>query len=150
MPVARVTPYMDWDYFTSMAASLRVYLFRHGTVPAWNVMFCGGRPELANPQSWAFTWVSLFAYLFSPNWAVMMIWLVMTVVGFASCYALFRDWTDSRLGAVVGAVLYSLNGYFGSHFNVGHVTFAFYHLVPLMMWCFARARLKHPWRAVWA
>ena len=130
--------YRDWDYFTSMAESLRLYLFRFHTVPTWNYMLCGGKPELANPQSWAFTWPSLFVYLLPPNAAMISLWIVMTMIGWGSMLLLLRRLGADRLGAVTGATLYAFNGYFAAHFGQGHVTFAFFHLVPLMMLLYAR------------
>ena len=128
----------DWDSVASMIEALRIYLFDHGTVPTWNFFFCGGRPELAVPYSWAFTWPSLFAYAFPPNQAIVAVWMAMSVVGFAATRALFLRWTGSRLGAFFGAGLYVSSGMFVKAFQFGHVSWAFYHLVPVLMLLFER------------
>ena len=123
----------DWDYYASMATSLRVYLFEHGAIPLWNFHFCGGRPELANPQSWGYVWPSLFAYLFPGNLAQFMLWIALTLVGFFSMKSFLFALGSGKYGSWAGALLYVFNGYFASHFNIGHVTFAFFHLVPLLL-----------------
>lgn len=131
-----VVPFADWDSVASMIASLRVHLFEHSTVPVWNFMLCGGRPELAIPFSWSWTWPSLFAYALEPVPAILAVWAAMTVLGFAATTALLRSWTGSTSGALVGAAVYALSGCFAARFNAGHVSFAFYHLVPLLMLLF--------------
>jgi len=135
-PLSQLTLHADWDSVASMVESLRIHAFQWGTVPTWNFMFCGGRPELAVPFSWAWTWPSLFAYLLSPLPALLAVWALMTGVGLFAVGALLLRWTGSPLGAGVGAAVYVFSGYFAAHFNAGHPTFAFYHLVPAAMLCF--------------
>ena len=144
-PLSELTLFSDWDSIASMIASLRIHLFEHGTIPVWNFHFCGGRPELAVPWSWAWTWPSLFAYALPPNHAILAAWAALTLLGVASCAALLRRWTGSGFAAATGACVYALSGYFAMSFVAGHVTFAFFHLVPLSMLLFERgleARLR--------
>lgn len=131
-----ITPWVDWDSVMSMALSLRLHLFDHGTIPVWNFMFCGGRPELSIPYSWAYTWPSLFAYALPPLYAIVAVWLVLSAAGFLATRALLRRWCGPSAGASIGAALYVLSGCFASRFNAGHVTFAFYHLTPVLMLLF--------------
>ena len=79
--LSSLTFWADWDPVTSMILSLRIHLFEYGTIPSWNFMFCGGRPELSVPYSWAYTWPSLFAYALPPNHAIIAVWVAMTGVG---------------------------------------------------------------------
>ncbi len=137
--LADLSLHHDWDYMASMISSLRIYLFEHGAVPTWNFLLCGGRPELAIPSSWVYGWASLFAYLLPPNQAIIAVWIALSVVGFMAAFTLLRDWTGNPLGAFTGAWIYTLSGYYAVRFNVGHVTFAFFHLLPLMMLLFDRA-----------
>lgn len=120
---------------------LQKYLFEHHTIPVWNLYLCGGQYELQNPQSFTLTWPSAFQYLMQPAVAIMCLWLVMTIAG---------TWATARLLLLAGtrswiawacALAFTLSGYFGAHFNQGHATFAFFHLVPLM--CLA---MVHEWR----
>src|SRR5438034_4339320 len=137
--LSHLTLFRDWDYFASHAASLHHYLWDHGTVPRWNFHLCAGEPELANPQSWAFTWPSLFTYVFTPNWALLTLWIALSVAGLATTFVLLRRWLGDPVAAFAGAVLYVCNGFFASHFNQGHVTFAFFHLIPVLVWAAERA-----------
>jgi hypothetical protein len=138
-PLGELTLFSDWDSVAAMITSLRVHAFEYGTIPVWNFSFCGGRPELAIPFSWAYTWPSLFAYALAPNVAIVTLWILLTGLGVASTAALLRGWTGSRLGAAVGALVYALSGYFVMTFVAGHVTFAFFHLVPVAMLLFERS-----------
>ncbi len=132
-PLAALTLPFDWDSVASMIASLRYYAFEHGAIPVWNFTFCGGRPELAVPFSWAWTWPSLLAYALPPNQAILAAWALLTAVGALATRALLLRWTGDSAAAALGALLYAGSGYFGAHFNVGHASFAFFHLVPLSM-----------------
>lgn len=134
-----LTLYADWDSMASMIAALRVNLFEYGVIPTWNFLICGGRPELSIPSSWAYTWPSLFAYALPPNQALILVWMLMSVVGFLAMRRLLIRWTGNGLGATVGACVYVFNGYFAVRFNVGQVSFAFFHLIPVMMLVYERA-----------
>jgi hypothetical protein len=123
----------------SMVLSLRIHLFEHGTIPTWNFLLCGGRPELAVPSSWAWGWPSLFAYALSPNVALLAVWVILTLIGGLAMRALLLRWTGVPLAANAGACLYALNGYFGARFFAGQVSFAFFHLVPVLMLVYERA-----------
>ena len=129
----------DWDLFGGMIESLRLHLFQHGTIPIWNFTVCGGHPELADPQSWARLWPSAFGYLLPTNYALFAIWIAMTLVGFAALYRLLAGWTHSRLGAAVGAAVFVFSGCFAARFNAGHVSYVFFHIVPVLMLWFERA-----------
>ncbi|MEY4630306.1 MAG: hypothetical protein RIQ81_426, partial [Pseudomonadota bacterium] len=128
----------DWDFFISSARALRIYLYDHGTIPLWNLFVCGGQPELPNPQSFALTWPSLFIYLFPPAVAIMMLWLVMSVVGAWSTAGLLRLSGVSRAISWIFSLALVFSGYFGAHFNQGHATFAFFHLIPLVAFAAVR------------
>lgn len=134
--LSELTLNFDWDSTASMIAMLRVHLYEYGTVPTWNFGFCAGRPELAAPISWAYTWPSLVAYALPPNHAVIALWLVMTAVGFLATRAFLLRRTGSRAAAALGACVYAFSGYFAARFNVGHAGFAFFHLVPVLVLLF--------------
>ncbi len=123
----------DWDYAVSHGRVLRQLLFEHGTVPVWNFIFCGGGPELANPQSFAWTPFSLPLYLVHPVYFFLGLWLAMSALGFWALQRLLRDHGIGRLSAAVGAGIFVFSGYFISHFRVGHWGFAFFHLIPALM-----------------
>lgn len=131
--LGNVTISGDWDYFASAVSSLRIYLYDFGTIPTWNYLLCGGKPELANPQSWAYTWASVFAYILPSNYTIFALWIVMSAIGFWAMRAFLTMWVKAPIAASAGACIYILNGYFASHFYKGHATFAFFHIVPLIL-----------------
>lgn len=138
-PLSQLNLYRDWDYVASMLMGLRVYFYEHGTIPTWNFLLCGGKPEIANPQSWSYSWLSPLAYLLTPNYALFLLWAVMTAVGFYCCRWLLLRWTYSTWGANIGAFLFAFNGFFTTRFNQGHITFAFYHMVLAIIVVFERS-----------
>ena len=120
----------DWDYFASGIQSLKVHVATHGWPPIWDALLCGGRPELANPQSVSYTWLLPLYLLVPANLALFMQWAVLTAMGFYFSYQLFAKWSQDKFDASVAATIYCFNGYFASHYYAGHVTFSFFHLVP--------------------
>ena len=137
--LSELTLNFDWDSTSSMIAMLRVHLYEYGIVPTWNFGFCGGRPELAAPISWAYTWPSLVAYALPPNQAVIALWLLMTAVGFLATRRVLYRWCRDDTAALLGASVYAFSGYFVARFNVGHAGFAFFHLVPVLLLLFDEA-----------
>ena len=135
-PLARISFFRDWDYVTSSFGSLKYYWREFGTIPHWDITMCGGKPSLANPNNWAFTWQSLFAYLLEPIWASLALWIFLSCVGFCAMWLLLKRFGCSRFAALCGATLFVFNGFFSSHFNQGHQGFATFHLVPLLILAF--------------
>jgi hypothetical protein len=125
--------FRDWDYYISSFTSVQKYWSDWQTWPLWNFHFCGGRPELANPQNWTLTWLHPFIYLMQPVHLIVLLWCLLTLTGMAATAWLVRRETGSLLAAGLAGSVYSLSGYFGAHFNQGVFTFAFFHLVPVMM-----------------
>lgn len=128
----------DWDFFISSARSLRIYLYEHGTVPLWNLFICGGQLELVNPQSFAFTWPSIFLYALPPAPAIISLWLVLSLVGTWSTAGLLRLSGVSPAISWIFSTAFAFSGFFAAHFNQGHATFAFFHLIMLLAYCAAR------------
>ena len=135
-PLTRISIFSDWDYVTSSIGALRYYWHQFGTVPHWDLTMCGGKPTLANPNAWGFTWPSVLAYLFEPVWAIFAFWTILTSVGLLSMWFLLRRFGLSRFACLCGTFLYAFNGFFSSHFNQGHYGFASFHLVPLLILLF--------------
>ncbi len=128
----------DWDHMISPARVLRQYLFEHGTIPFWNFYLCGGQFELQNPQSFTFTWPSLLYYLIHPAAAIMVLWALLTAAGTLAMARLLELAGSRSWIAWSCAVAFTFSGYFGAHFNQGHATFSFFHLVLLLCWLTAR------------
>lgn len=132
-PIDTLTLNSDWDYMISSLRSLQIHWSQFKVVPVWNFMFCGGRPELANPQSFAFTWYSPLLYPFQPFAAFLILWALLSAVGGTAIFLLARQFGSSKIGAALTASCWCFNGYFASHFTTGHMMFAFMHLVPLVL-----------------
>ncbi len=96
--------------------------------------FGGGIPAYPNPQNWEFSLTTLFM-LFLPPWQAIMLTIVTyTSIGFIACTYLLRcilkfDWTAS----ILGAVLFSVNGFMIDRVTVGHFGFITFSLLPLLL-----------------
>lgn len=141
-PLSELTLMSDWGSVSGMIESLRLNLFEYHTIPLWNFTMCMGRPELATPFSWAYTPTSLVAYLLPGNLAILAVWVALTALGIGVTRSLLLRYTGSGSGATVGACLFAFNAFFVVRFMVGHVTFAFLHLVPLLLLCFETSYAK--------
>ena len=138
----------DWDLFLSNASTLKHHLEAYGQIPSWEMAFCGGTPELANPQSYAWSWPSVLIYLMEPFWAFVSLWLILSLVGLVSVHLLLRKHAiPSMVSAGVG-LAYVSSGYFAARFNVGHVTFAFFHFIPLLLLLSDRLLFEHRQSAI--
>lgn len=135
--------FRDWDYYISSFTSLQKYWNEWQTWPLWNFHFCGGRPELANPQNWTLTWLHPFIYLFEPVYLILTVWFGMTLLGGAATALLVRRETASTGAALLSGAVYALSGYFGAHFNQGVFTFAFFHFIPFIL-LLLRVRSERP------
>jgi type IV secretory pathway VirB2 component (pilin) len=69
-------------------------------------------------------------------YAILAVWVAMTLIGFVSTRALLLRWFGSAIGATVGAGIYVFGGYFANRFNAGHITFSFFHWIPLLIYLF--------------
>ena len=135
-PLTQISFFRDWDYMTSSFGTLKYYWREFGTIPHWDLTMCGGKPVLGNPNNWGFVWPSLFAYMFDPIWAGLVLWGTMTLVGVVAMWALLRRFELDRFACFCGAILFTFNGYFFSHFNQGHIGFCNFHLIPLLILLF--------------
>ncbi len=131
--LTEISWFRDWDYYIAAFSSLKKYWHDYGTVPVWNFHFCGGRPELANPQNWTLTWLHPLIYVFEPVHLILLLWLVMTIVGSWATAALLYRSIKHKPSSMLAGLVYALSGYFGAHFNQGVVTFSFMHLIPLLI-----------------
>jgi hypothetical protein len=138
-PLSEQVWYRDWDHAVSLIESLKIYLFDHGTIPVWNMHFCGGRPELSLPHGLSFLWHAPFVYGLPSYVALFAIWIVMTLIGGGAFYLLLKRWTGDSFGAAAGAILYCASGYYASHYNQGHIWWASHHFFTVFLLFFDKA-----------
>ena len=129
----------DWDYYVSAAYSLQKYWQEFSVVPLWNFHFCGGRPELSLPHGLGYSWYSPLLYLMEPLHGLLSVWLILTLVGLTFFYKWIRTYNISPAPSVIGSILFVFNGYQAAHFNQGHLSFAFFNLIPVILFAFEKS-----------
>ncbi|MCL4465162.1 MAG: YfhO family protein [Chloroflexi bacterium] len=116
---------------------------RQGVLPLWDPFLLGGHPLLANGLSAVLypTRLVLLALLPAEYAHDVNLMLHLFLAG-CFTYLFLRQAGLGKLGALVGAIAWSFNGYVMVWFEFGHtVTTA--ALLPLALFVFDRARLRH-------
>lgn len=92
--------------------------------------FCGGIPFLFNPQSLYYSLPQWLVAWFQPVQALLIAWITFGLAGGLGMYALLRRaLLVSPAAALLGAVIFLLNGFYTTRMLIGHVT---YHGVMLL------------------
>lgn len=112
--------------------TLAVDLMKKGQWPLWNPRILGGVPLMANFQSAPFSPTVFFYFIFNKTtaWAIQIILSHFLAVLFT--YLLLRWWRVSKLGSLLGGIIFAFSGYnlIWSQFN-GHTLAAVF--IPLIL-----------------
>lgn len=133
----------DYSYFLpQLLAGFFAYQGHEAfSIPWFTPAFCGGGPLFANPQSTIASVPQLLAIVLSPVASIRMTGLLFAFAGFAGTHRLLRDaFRTSQPAALLGGVVFALNGFFGARMAVGHLTMHAFMLAPLMAWLLLRPR----------
>jgi hypothetical protein len=117
--------------------------------PWFTPAFCGGQPAFADPQSLYYSLPQLLVAFFDPVMGVFWTLQTFAALGFLGTYLfLHSSLKASRSAAIVGGVLFAINGFFTHRMLVGHLAFHGFMLVPLLAWtatsCPTQAELRSP------
>lgn len=97
--------------------------------------FCGGVPFLFNPQSVFWSLPQMLMTVLPPMASLMLSWTAFGLLGALGMHGLLRRvFLTSSPAALVGAVLFLLNGFYTTRMIIGHVTFHGVMLLPLIAW----------------
>lgn len=113
--------------------------------PEFLPSFCGGVPFLFNPQSVFWSLPQMLMMILPPMASLIVSWVAFGVAGAAAMYALLRRvFGTSSTAALLGAVIFLLNGFYTTRMIIGHVTYHGVMLLPLLaLLLFARPDQRH-------
>ncbi len=106
--------------------------------------FGGGLPAYPNPNNMQFSIPQMLVMLFQPWQAVMISSIIYIGLGFFASFYLFRcvlrlHWTSS----ILGTIFFSANGFILERIAVGHLGYAIFPVLPVIMIAFLDSSL--PW-----
>lgn len=102
-------------------------------VPWFAPGFCGGTPFYPNPQSMYYLLPQFATLMVSPLEAVRLTFFVFTALGCAGTYLLMRQvFAVGQAAALVGAAIFTFNGFYAHRMLIGHLSFHFFMLLPLV------------------
>ncbi len=121
----------DYHYFFPYLLSGYYWFLNNGLAAPWfTPALCAGIPHFANPQS-AYYSIPQFLLLFSdPGTSVIFTFYIAGVAGFAGAWLLAGRLTQSPLVMLFAACAFMLNSFILARFQVGHLTFHAYMLLP--------------------
>jgi len=119
--------------FTYPMQTLAVDFLKKGEWPFWNPHILTGTPLLANFQSAPFSPTNFVYFLFDKltAWSLQIVLQHLLVIVFT--YLLLRSWKVSKVGSVIGGVVFAFSGYnlIWSQWN-GHALSAAF--IPLLLY----------------
>jgi hypothetical protein len=124
----------DYTYFLPRLLDGEYWFAVNGIweTPWFTPSFCGGLPFFGNPQSMYYSVPQALAIFFGPLKAVYYTFLAFQLAGFAGFYLLMRGpFGAARSLSLLGAALFTLNGFYAHRMIVGHFAFHAYPLLSL-------------------
>jgi len=127
-----ILPQLIDGYFWSLNnGAFSIQWFTPGT--------CGGLPAFPNPQNIYYSVPQWLTFFVPPLSAVYLTILLFSGLGFVGTYLLLhKTFQLDRSVAILGGVLFALNGFYSDHLLVGHFTFHSFMLIPLLAFTLLR------------
>ena len=130
----------DWEITRHNLETSIVALTRHGELGLWNPYHCGGVTAAGNPESLQFSLALPLALLVGSNPALKLYLFLHAIAGLLGFFLLARrEFAMALPAALLGGVAWVGSGFFAVHANGGHVTFAPFYLLPLVLLAWRRA-----------
>ncbi len=134
-----------WDqgYFHGFDETARKALLEYGQFPLWSPYHCGGYSlagHVANLHLHPFFW--LLALPLGTAIAYKIYLLIHVFVGMWGMDVYLRERGADRVAAILGVVGFGACGYFSWHFAGGHLSYYGLTLIPWVLICLDRARVK--------
>lgn len=125
----------DWDQFTFWYALPRAAILRDHVLPVWNPYAAGGNVLLAHPDSPVPSpWYLIVLALEAPLGLRVQV-LVFMALGAVGMAAFVLKLGASRLGAVVGGIVFVMSSHFVLNIAEGHLEWCVYGLMPWVAVC---------------
>ena len=125
----------DYSYFIPRLIDAHLHYLINGLSIQWYTpSFGGGLPAYPNPQNLQFSVPQLLLFVFDPWSTVLLSIGLFIIIGYISCYLFFkRVLVAGWKASAVGALCFSINGFYLHHMNVGHLGYLGYPLLPLIL-----------------
>jgi hypothetical protein len=121
----------DTGYYMFTSEVDRTTIVEHGQLPLWNPYYCGGAPQMGNPQSGSLSPFTLPILLFGTPIGFRLGYTLGLLVALLGLRAYARTLGLSELASTTAGAGYAMCGAFAQHLGGGHwgwLSFAFYPL----------------------
>ncbi len=143
----RIGWHHDEHYFVMHEEVARQSMAVHGQLPAWNPYYCGGIPELANPQSEALSPDFLLRLVFGTEVGRRLTLFLFLFLLLEGTYRYARTLRMNPIGAVVGALAFLASNWFHRFTVTGWYNFVGgFALMPWALHWFETALRTQRWR----
>lgn len=137
----------DWEYFSQMYEAFRISVLQYHQFPWFNPWVAGGVPLYANPQFGLISIQALLVLMFGTLLGLKIAVIAYALLGLWGMYYLLR-YNQSPFGrSILLGYIFVLGGFGIYHVTGGHLTFAIYYLVPLLLLGFQRMLKESRWLA---
>ncbi len=127
-------PQEDWGYFNGLSYIINQSIFEYKTLPIYDPYVCGGLDILANPQSYLFSPLILFNFLFNPYLSNLFSVIFCAILGGFSMIKLLDYFKIEQKLQLLGALVFLSSNWFGLHYLEGHIVFRSMQLIPLAIY----------------
>lgn len=136
----------DWLSILQFRTHLNKSFAEQGRLPLWNPYLGGGYPTIFHHSDGTLSPFSLPILAFGDVYGVKINLILLLFLGGLGVYLIGATQLGfGRTGALFAACSYMLSGWFGSMMLVGFYNLAFFHLVPLTLFCLIRACENLKW-----
>lgn len=136
--------YRDSHPLVHYEESARRTVTEFGEWPLWDPYYCGGLDLLGTPQSRFVSPTFVLTLIFGTLRAEpISAWLLM-LIGLEGAFRYARSRRSTSLGAMLGAPVFALSGFFAVAPALGWYNFMGFELVPWAIWGVRRAARGHP------
>ncbi len=128
--------------FSYPMRTLAVDLLKKGELPLWNQYILAGVPLLANFQSAPFTLTNIYFFLFDTLAAWNFQVISQHALAAIFMYILLRHWRISKIGSVIGGIIYAFSGFnlIWSQWNAHTLAAAYIPLLIFLVDKFIKAK----------
>ncbi|MBU2609514.1 MAG: hypothetical protein KJ606_01005, partial [Chloroflexi bacterium] len=133
----------DYAYFMPRLVDTHLHYKVNGLSIQWYTpSFGGGLPAYPNPHQMQFSLVQLLTWFVNPWWAILASIVIYAAIGLVAAYYFLKQLLGLQpLASILGAVFFSVNGFYFQQMAVGHLSFETFPLFAVIVAIIANPRL---------
>lgn len=133
----------DYAYFMPRLVDTHLHYKVNGLSIQWYTpSFGGGLPAYPNPHQMQFSLVQLLTWFVNPWWAILASIVIYSAIGFVAAYYFLKQLLGLQpLAGILGAVFFTVNGFYFQQMAVGHLSFETFPLFAVIVVIIANPRL---------